>query len=348
MKSIFSILFILLYSNIAWAQLPVYVSILPQKYFVERIGGEHVNVSVMVQAGHSPATYEPTPQQMVKLSQTKLYFKIGVPFENVWLHKLQQNNPQLMVIDTRQGIDLQAMPDIEMLFSEHHEEAHEHEEHHEEAHEHEEHHEEAHEHEEHHEEAHEHEEHHEEVHEYEEHHEEAHEHEEHHEEAHQHGEFDPHIWLSPRLVKVMAQHILQQLIKYDPEHKTDYQQNHTQFIQDLNQLDAEIQQTLSVIKDKRFMVFHPSWGYFAQAYGLQQIPIEIEGKSPNSKDLVRLINYAQQQNIKVIFVQKQFSQKAAQAIADNIQAQLIVVDPLAENYIQNLSAIAHTFVKVMK
>ncbi|MEK7991148.1 MAG: zinc ABC transporter substrate-binding protein, partial [Thiotrichaceae bacterium] len=164
----------------------------------------------------------------------------------------------------------------------------------------------------------------------------------------EHGEFDPHIWLNPRLVKTMAAQILQQLIKYDAEHQLDYQHNYAQFIQELNQLDTDIQTTLAEIKDRRFMVFHPSWGYFAQTYHLQQIPIEIEGKSPNSKDLARLINYAKQHEIKAIFVQKQFSQKAANAIANNVQAQLIVVDPLAENYIENLHTIADTFAKVMK
>ncbi|MCV6638538.1 zinc ABC transporter substrate-binding protein [Candidatus Albibeggiatoa sp. nov. NOAA] len=343
MKRLLSLLFIFLYSQVTWAELPVYVSILPQKYFVERIGGEHVDVSVMVQAGHSPATYEPTPQQMVKLSQTELYIRIGVPFENVWLPKLQQNNPQLTVVDARQDIELQKMPDIEELFAESHD-GHD-DEHHDEHEGHEE---------EHHEDSH-HGEHddHEEGHHDDEHddHEEGHhddEHDDHGAGHHNHGEFDPHIWLNPRLVKVMAKQILQQLTKYDAEHQAEFEQNYTQFIQELTELDTTIQQKLSTVNDKKFMVFHPSWGYFAQQYGLIQIPIEIEGKSPNSKDLARLISYAKQQQVKVIMVQKQFSQKAASAIAQATQAQLIVIDPLAENYIENLLDAASTFAQAMK
>jgi zinc transport system substrate-binding protein len=290
MQVIFFII-LLLVSHIAHAQLPVYVSILPQKYFVEQIGAEHVDVSVMVQAGHSPATYEPTPQQMVKLSQTPLYFKIGVPFEKVWLNKLQQHNPNMLIVNVAQGIELQAMPDIESLLDEEH-----------------------------------------------------HDHEKHHE----HGEFDPHVWLSPRLVKIMAQHILKQLTEHDPERAAIYQQNYAQFVQKLEQLDTDIQQMLTDIENRKFMVFHPSWGYFAKDYDLQQIPIEVEGKTPNAKDLARLMDYAKQQNIQAIFVQKQFSQKVAKTIADSIQAQFIVVDPLAENYIENLTNAARTFAQAMK
>ena len=322
-------LFLLFMAQSVWAQLPVYVSILPQKYFVERIGGQHVDVSVMVQAGHSPATYEPTPQQMAKLSNTQLYIRIGVPFEEVWLHKLQQNNPQLNVVDARQGIELLAMPDIKTLLSETHnhdknEDEHEHEGHHDE-------------------DEHEHEGHHDE---------DEHEHEGHHDEdkhhGHHHGAFDPHIWLSPRLVKIMGQQILQQLIQYDPEHKIDYQQNYARFEQDLTALDQQIQQTLSNVKHTKFMVFHPSWGYFAHTYDLQQIPIEVEGKSPTAKQLAQLIGYAKQQQVKTVFVQKQFSQKAAHTIAKTIRAQLIVVDPLAEDYINNLREVANTFAQAMK
>ena len=89
--------------------LPVYVSILPQKYFVERIGGEMVTVSVMVGPGKSPATYEPTPKQMENLAATRLYFPIGVPFEKIWLKRLQANHPHLRFVDTLQGIEFLPM-----------------------------------------------------------------------------------------------------------------------------------------------------------------------------------------------------------------------------------------------
>ena len=82
-----------------------FVSIVPQKYFVEKIGGELVDVSVMVLPGNSPATYEPKPKQMVSLSGTKIYYAIGVPFERVWLKKITAINPKMLLVHTETGIE---------------------------------------------------------------------------------------------------------------------------------------------------------------------------------------------------------------------------------------------------
>ena len=86
----------------------VSVTIEPFRYFVEQIAGNDVNVNVMVPAGSNPETYEPTAQQMVQLSQSILYFKVGkIGFETTWMKKLQQNAKKMKVIDTSAGIDLQ-------------------------------------------------------------------------------------------------------------------------------------------------------------------------------------------------------------------------------------------------
>ena len=88
----------------------VFVSILPQKYFAERVAGEHVKVSVMVGKGQSPATYEPTPKQMVLLNKSQLYFQISVPFESIWIDAIGELNPELKIIEwcselsTRHGV----------------------------------------------------------------------------------------------------------------------------------------------------------------------------------------------------------------------------------------------------
>jgi zinc transport system substrate-binding protein len=83
----------------------IFVSIVPQKYFVEKIGGELVDVSVMVLPGNSPATYEPKPKQMVSLSGTKVYYVIGVPFERIWLKKITAINPKMLLVHTETGIE---------------------------------------------------------------------------------------------------------------------------------------------------------------------------------------------------------------------------------------------------
>jgi len=99
---------LLLFFGTAQAQpLNVFVSVLPLKTFVEQVGGDHVDVHVMVQPGHSPATYSPSPKQIELLSRAHVFFRVGVPFEQSWLTKLSSINPALVIIDTRQGITLQ-------------------------------------------------------------------------------------------------------------------------------------------------------------------------------------------------------------------------------------------------
>ena len=84
--------------------LRVTVSIVPQQYFVQRIGGEYVEVNVMVLPGASPVTYEPKPAQLAALSAADLYFSIGVPFEDAWLARIAAANPSMEIIDTARGI----------------------------------------------------------------------------------------------------------------------------------------------------------------------------------------------------------------------------------------------------
>ena len=86
-----------------------FVSILPQKYFVERIGGAHVDVDVLVGPGRSPATYEPTPRQMTELSKARVFFRIGVPFEEALVPKIRSMFRDLLIVDSHKGIKLRAM-----------------------------------------------------------------------------------------------------------------------------------------------------------------------------------------------------------------------------------------------
>ena len=93
----------------------------------------------------------------------------------------------------------------------------------------------------------------------------------------------------------------------------------------------------------RFMVFHPAWGYFADAYGVEQISVEIEGKEPKPLQLQRLIENAKKGGIKVIFVQPQFSVKSAKIIAEAIGGEVIFANPLALNWIENMRQQAAKF-----
>jgi len=254
------------------SKLNVIVSIVPQKYFVERIGGDLVNVSVMVQAGESPATYEPKPEQMVELTKAAAYVSIGVPFEKSWLEKFQAANPNMKMVDTTQGVERIATKD---------------------------------------------------------------------------GGFNPHIWLSPSLVKIQSETIYNALVELDPAHEADYKSNLDAFIKDIDALDAEIRATLEKTASKKFIVFHPAWGYFARDYGLQEIPIEVGGQEPSAQELAKLITMAKDENIKVVFVQPEFSQEDAQTIAKEIGGEVLAINSLSPDWLANLQKVAETFAAVL-
>jgi zinc transport system substrate-binding protein len=288
----------------------VFVTIVPQKYFVQQIAKGLVNVEVMVQPGADPHTYEPKPQQMVNVSKAKLYFAIGIEFERANLSKIISTNPQIKVVPTDRGIKK-----ISMAAYDHHEEA----EHHEKS----------------------------ELHKDDEHHHEKGE-SAHQGDRHDHEGLDPHIWLSPLLVKIQARTIMNALQEIDPSHRALYESNFQQFISQINRLDSELKKIFASKKGLQFMVFHPSWGYFAQAYGLKQVPVQIEGKDPKPARLKELIEHAREKNIKVIFVQPQFSAKSATLVAKEINGEVAFVDPLAEDWASNLREVANKFKSALK
>jgi zinc transport system substrate-binding protein len=292
-------------------KLTVFVSIAPQKYLVQQIAKDLVDVKVMVLPGADPHMYEPKPKQMVAISKAKLYFAIGIEFEEANLGKIVSTNPQIKVIYTDRGIKK-----IPMAAYHHHDEEGEH---HEKA----------------------------EVHK-----EGEHRHEKgesaNEDDHHDHGGLDPHIWLSPPLVKVQAHTIMNALQEIDPSHRALYESNFQQFVSQINELDAELKTILAGKQGLQFMVFHPSWGYFAHTYGLKQVPVQIEGKEPKPAQLKELIEHAKEKNIKVIFVQPQFSAKSAKLVANEINGEVAFVDPLAENWSANLREVANKFKSALK
>lgn len=160
-----------------------------------------------------------------------------------------------------------------------------------------------------------------------------------HEAEHHHQGKDPHIWLSPKNAKIMVENICHGLIQVDPENKGYYLQNKDEYLSELDKLDEEIRNSLARITRRSFIVFHPAWGYFARDYGLKQIPVEVEGKEPSVKDIANLIAEAKKHEIKVIFASPQFNVKGAEVIAKGIKGRVVFVDPLARDYVANLSLV---------
>jgi zinc transport system substrate-binding protein len=157
---------------------------------------------------------------------------------------------------------------------------------------------------------------------------------------HQHVGIDPHIWLSPRAVKIQAKHILDAVTEIDRENQEFYQENYRLFLLDIDRLDQEIKALLEKCREKKFMVFHPAWSYFAREYSLEQLPIEVEGKAPNPANLKKVIDIARQDNIRIIFVQEQFDTNSARAVAAEIGGRVVKIDPLALDWLDNMRGIA--------
>jgi zinc transport system substrate-binding protein len=161
-----------------------------------------------------------------------------------------------------------------------------------------------------------------------------------HDHEHAAGRPDPHTWLSPRLAAIEAANICDGLAAVDPAHADDYRANLEAVRMDLDALDRRLAAALAPLKGRSLFVYHPAFGYFADAYGLKQVPVEAEGKSPSARQLAALIRRAKEQGAKVIFVQPQFAPASAQAVARAIGGAVVPLDPLARDYVRNLQDMA--------
>lgn len=278
-------------------KLNITVTIPPQKYFVEKIGGELVNVNVMIGPGLEPHTYEPLPQQLSQLANSQAYIAIGVPFEEVWLNKITTANPQITMINAGEGIEK-----IPLLGHNHtHDEQKN-----------------------------------------------DHQNEANKDDHHlENQDLDPHIWLSPKLAKIQAKNIYQGLVKINPNNQQIYQENLDKFLTEIDNIDQQIKEKLASINSRKFIIYHPAWGYFAKEYNLEQVALEFEGQEITSAELTNLIKQAKSDKIKVVFAQPQFNNKTLEIFAREIGAEIVVLNDLAENWSENLLNTADELAKAM-
>ena len=239
-------------------RLRVVVSILPQVEFVEKVGGNRVEVSSMIPPGAEPHEYEPKPSQLTGLSSARLYIQVGsgIPFEQVWMERMRGVNAQMPVIDSAEGIETIAG--------------------------------------------------------------------------------DPHVWLSPRHARTMVANICRGLTQVDPAHRDYYERNRDLYLRELEALDEQLGRSLAAAAVERFMVYHPSWGYFARDYGLEQLAVEADGKEPTIQGLAELVRRARELGVDAVFVEPQFAGRSARTIAAEIDARVISLDPLPRHYADQL------------
>jgi zinc transport system substrate-binding protein len=171
---------------------------------------------------------------------------------------------------------------------------------------------------------------------------------EHEKEHENHSRMDPHIWMSPLNARIMVRNICDGLIEVDPESRSYYEQNRDDYLQQLTEIDRKMRDGLAEVKNRRFMVYHPAFGYFASEYNLDMITIEEEGKEPTAASLVHLIEQAKAHDIRVIFAEPQFNPKSAEVIAEAIGGRVVLIDPLAKDYIGNLRLILSEMLPVME
>lgn len=252
----------------------VLVSVAPYETMCKELTANGVDIELLVPVGDSLHTYEPRPKQILRAAKAKLWFIIGEVFEKKVIRALHEQNPQLAIIDLRDGLELMV--------------------------------------------------------------EEEHEHEHHHHE----DETDPHIWMSPKMMLVQVSHMAESLKGTFPELKLTIEQNVKSLTTRLEALDKEIREILKDSKGKTIFVSHPAYGYFCREYGLNQVSIEFEGKDPTPRQLNDLLEQARKDHVRTIFTQKQYSTKASNLIAEELQAKVVLLDPYSKNYFESMREIA--------
>jgi len=150
---------------------------------------------------------------------------------------------------------------------------------------------------------------------------------------------NPHIWLSITNLKIIAKEIYNSLIMIDNKNRTFYKKNYENLLIKLNNCSHDIKDILSKKQNGTFMVFHPAFTYFAKEFDLTQIPIEIDGKEPSLKELLKVIKEAKKKKIKTIITSPEFSDKSAKIIAKELDATILKISPLSPNICNSLKSI---------
>ncbi len=243
----------------------IVVSIPPQKFIAERIAGNLVDVQVMLEPGHAPETFEPTPRHMAGVAGADFYFSIGVPFEEAWLPELQQQSPELRVVECCE----QFAPPADRS-GEHH---------------------------------------------------------------------DPHVWVSPARLLRAAELMHAALQARDPGNARIYEQGYRTLSVELQMLQRDLRQLLKHRRIDEFIISHGALGPLAEDLGLTQIALEAGGREVGPRSLADITAMASQLGIRTVFVLKQHNQGPARALARELDAELVEIDPLAGNYLDNMRAI---------
>jgi zinc transport system substrate-binding protein len=256
------------------------VSILPQEWFVSRIGGERVRTLALAGPGQNPHNYEPTPKQLSSLAKAGAWILSGAEFEISLRPKIERLFPALRIVDGTAGVTFRKLED--------------------------------------------------------------HYDDDDHSSPTPHSplptphNIDRHTWLGSEPAKILAAHICDTLSAIDSAGADYYAENCKALLQDIDNEFAALRHELAPLWGSNVFVYHPSFGYFLDEFGITQQAVETGGKSPGPRELSRLIALAKQERPAAIFVQAQFPVSAAKTVADAVGAELISLDPLAPDWLANI------------
>lgn len=272
-----------------FAALNVWVTAPPQKFFVERVGGDAVKVRALVRPGESPATYSPSASRMRALAKADLYFAIGLPVEKAFFRTDGRNMPGLRIVrfgqTTHESAEVDHVPEAgEEDGGEEEDQGHDH--------------------------------------------------------AHGHGETDPHLWMDPVKMIAYTEVIAEALSEAQPEKAAMFRRNASDLTADLEVLHAELQEQLSPFSGRAFYINHPALGHFAERYGLKQFTIEHSGTKPSGRRIAEMIKEAREAGVGLVFTQPEFGRGSANILARALDVQVVEIDPLAEDYMNNMRRLA--------
>lgn len=250
------------------------VSIVPEKTFAEKVCGDNFDIVSIIPPGMSPGNYEPTPSEIEKITDAKIYFSIGVPTEEA----------NIMPSISKDTLKVSLNEIVSEEYSE----------------------------------------------------------------LKIGDSRDPHIWLSPKRVIVMVEAIRDEIIEFDPDNKVEYEKNAENYINELEAVDEDIENALEGVASRKFIVFHPSFGYLADDYNLQMYALEKGGKEATPKQLQEMIDLAKDENIKVLFYQNEIDSSQSKAFAEEIGGETIGLAPLSPDYINNLKEMARVMAENME
>lgn len=256
----------------------VAVTILPQKYLLDKIVGDSIDVVCVVPEGNNPEEYSAVPSQMKKITSSSLYFKVGeLGFEKTTLPSILKNAPNIEVVTLSHDLEF-----ISSTCSHGGEE---------------------------------------------------------------HLHYDPHYWTSPNGAKVMATNMYNAIIEFDSKNSSYYTQNYRELIAELDALDIMARSVLKETQNRQFAIFHPSLSYFARDYGLQQLTLEEMGKEMTPTTMLKAIEDAIEGGVKTVFVQNEFSPEQVKTFAKEIGAKVVVINPLAYNFVEEIKKVVYAIAK---